>query len=59
MAVLFCVFVLFGPWLYCVNIKLILKCIVLFCVLCWCILSTIWDSKNVLGLIFPCDSVVL
>ena len=38
------VFVLFCPWLYRVNLKLILKVIILFYVLCWCILSTIWPG---------------
>ena len=59
MAVLFCVFVLLGPCLYCVNIKLILKCIIDCTLLVYPVHNLGRDSKKNPGLIFSFDSVVL
>ena len=59
MAVLFHVFVLFCPWLYCVNIKLILKCIIDCTLLVYPVHNLGRDSQKNLGLIFPFDFVVL
>ena len=47
MAVLFRVFVLFCPWLYCVNIKLILKCIIDCTLLVYPIHNLGRDSKKI------------
>ena len=52
-------FCLFCPWLYCVNIKLLLKCIIDCSLLVYPVHNLGRDSKKDSGVSFPFDSVVL